>query len=115
MNWNNLISAAQLEDIIHSSFEQPQVLFKHSTRCSISNAALGRLERNWKNEEFSGITTYYLDLLKYRDVSNAIAERFQIAHESPQVLVIKNGICIYHVSHTEIDYHDLKDAAHLIN
>lgn len=115
MTWNNLNSDTQLEEIVEASFKQTQILFKHSTRCSISNAVLNRLERNWKDDDFTGITTYYLDLLNHRNVSTAIAERFQVTHESPQVLVIKNGTCVYHVSHTEIDYHDLKDAAHSIN
>lgn len=105
MLWHQLTELAQLSDIIDISKQQPDsnravVIFKHSTRCSISSMALNRLESRWKDD--NTISMYYLDLLSYRDVSNEIATLFQVEHASPQVLVIKNGRCVYNASHTEI-------------
>ncbi len=105
MNWNALTNINELDKIKELSATKTVVIFKHSTRCSISSGALNRIERNWiGNEPFS---MWYLDLIKHRDISNAIAQLFQIEHQSPQLLVIKNGVCIYHASHFEIDYQDL--------
>lgn len=97
----------QLADIIarsHNS-ENPIVIFKHSTRCGISSAAKKRVENSdaFTNDVFS---IYYLDLLAHRDISNKIAETFQVQHESPQILFIKNGKCVYHTSHGEIGKHN---------
>lgn len=96
MNWINLNSIEQLEAISQSSYIKPQVIFKHSTTCSISQMAFSRFERAAAPET---IDFYYLDLLNYRAISNAIAEKFQVHHESPQVLLIKNGTCTYDESH----------------
>jgi bacillithiol system protein YtxJ len=91
-----LTSEAQLENIKLNSANTPQVIFKHSTTCSISKMAFSRFERADAPE---GVDFYYLDLLNYRPISNAIAEVFQVHHESPQVLLIKNGECVYDESH----------------
>jgi len=99
MNWIDLREQAQLETIKEESKKAPVLIFKHSTRCSISRAALDRLERNWKTE----IKTYYLDLLSYRNISNQIAEYFGVEHESPQVLVVKSGKPVYVRSHLSIN------------
>jgi bacillithiol system protein YtxJ len=107
MNWNALTDVAQLDVIIEESKAMPVLIFKHSTRCSISSTALNRLESNWKDEDNRHIKPYYLDLLAHRNISNAIAEQFGIEHQSPQVLVISNGECIYHESHTNIRYIDI--------
>jgi len=96
MNWIQLTTEEQLENIKAKSATTPQVIFKHSTTCSISKMAFSRFERA---EAPDSIDFYYLDLLNYRSISNAIAEIFQVHHESPQVLLIKNGECIYDESH----------------
>jgi bacillithiol system protein YtxJ len=96
MNWLTLNSENQIEAIKQASFTKPQVIFKHSTTCSISQMALSRFERSVAPEQ---IDFYYLDLLNYRPISAAIATSFQVHHESPQVLLIKNGECIYDESH----------------
>lgn len=98
MNWIDLKEQAQIEAIKEESKKQPVLIFKHGTRCSISRAALDRLERNWKPE----IKTYFLDLLSYRNISNQIAEYFGVEHESPQVLVVKDGKPVYVRSHLSI-------------
>ncbi|HEY4206509.1 MAG TPA: bacillithiol system redox-active protein YtxJ [Puia sp.] len=108
MNWIALHSESQLEDIRRASALRPQVIFKHSTRCSTSALVKNRLERAAKPED---VDFYYLDLLNYRPVSNKIAESFRIHHESPQVLVIRNGECIYDESHLGISMDEIADRA----
>jgi bacillithiol system protein YtxJ len=107
MNWNKLNDISDLDAINNLSKEKKILLFKHSTRCSISSAALNRLERNWKEEDSQKLIPYYLDLLNFRDVSNAIAQIYGVEHQSPQVLVIKDGKCIYTETHYGISYEDL--------
>ncbi len=99
MNWKVLNEPAQLEEINKSSYERPLVIFKHSTRCSISSMAKSRLERSTPPE---GIDFYYLDLIRHRTISNKLAEDYDVWHESPQVLLIKDGACIYDESHNGI-------------
>lgn len=101
MKWKYLTDSGQLEEINQNSHNLPQIIFKHSTRCVISKMVLNDLEKNWKTPgELADI--YLLDLLQYRDVSNYIATYFGIRHESPQLLLIKNGQVIYHESHDSI-------------
>jgi bacillithiol system protein YtxJ len=114
MLWNKLTHIDQLKDIKNLTLEQSGkgltvLLFKHSTRCSISSMALNRLESKWTNPEH--IQAYYLDLLNHRDISNEIATMFQVEHASPQVLLIKNGVCIYHNSHSGISASEILEAA----
>lgn len=97
-NWIELNSGLDIEKIKEASFGKPVLIFKHSTSCSISSAAKDRLERGWDDlNSFDEV--YYLDLLRHRDISNALAAEFDVRHESPQVLVIKDGVCVYHESH----------------
>jgi bacillithiol system protein YtxJ len=107
MNWNKLTSEEQIDQVILESAAKPVLLFKHSTSCSISSMSLDRLLRNWKAEDSDKITPYYLDLLAYRNLSNLVAERFNIPHESPQVLLIQNGKVTYHESHYGISYAEI--------
>jgi bacillithiol system protein YtxJ len=104
MNWNPLESIATIDKIKQLSFSKPQVIFKHSTRCSISVMAKNRLEKNVSPD---GIDFYLLDLLNHRDISSTIAEMFDVFHESPQVLLLKNGTCIYDESHTGISMDEI--------
>jgi bacillithiol system protein YtxJ len=106
MNWNKLTSESQLDAIKEESSQQPVLIFKHSTRCSISAMALSRMERNWSDA--AGIKPYYLDLIADRPVSNRVAEVFGVSHESPQVLLIQNGACTYDASHMGISFDKLK-------
>lgn len=103
MNWIQLTEEEALNDIAKKSHEKPQVLFKHSTRCSISATALNRFERSYEEAFGEQAQFYFIDLLKNRAVSNAIASVFKVEHQSPQVLVIKNGNCVFHSSHFQID------------
>jgi len=106
IKWTQLLTIEQLELIKNNSFNNPIVIFKHSTRCSVSSMALSRLERNWNTTKTGNLEMYFLDLIIYRSVSNAIAEKFSVRHESPQLLLIKNGEVIYHASHNEIIFED---------
>ena len=107
MNWIPLRSEEQLEEIRERSTARPQLIFKHSTRCSTSALVKGRLERG---EAPQAIDFYYLDLINYRPVSNKVADAFQIDHESPQVLLIRDGKCVYDESHLGITMDDIVDA-----
>lgn len=112
MLWQALTQHSQLQDIIHIS-QQPDeyravVIFKHSTRCSISSMALNRFESKWNDDK--AVPAYYLDLIQYRDISNEIASLFGIEHQSPQILVIQNGKCTYHASHTGIMVPEILEA-----
>lgn len=107
MNWKHLILEEALETIIEASHQRPQLIFKHSTRCGISSMAKSRLEREWKLDK---VDAWYLDLLKYRPISNMIESRFKVTHESPQTILFKDGRVVYHESHSAISVHDITKA-----
>ncbi|NOT75605.1 MAG: bacillithiol system redox-active protein YtxJ [Cyclobacteriaceae bacterium] len=107
MEWQKLESVDQIEKIKDESKTNQVLIFKHSTSCSISRAVLDRLERNWNTDQMSGVVPYYLDLLKFREVSNQVAKAFSIEHESPQVMLIEMGRDVYHTSHFDISYQNL--------
>ena len=104
MKWIPLTTESQLQEIIDLSINTPQVIFKHSTRCSISSMALNRMEQA---EQPANIDFYYLDLIQYRPISQQIAELFSVFHESPQVLLIKDGNCTYSETHMGISMDEL--------
>lgn len=104
--WKALTSLNQLDDIKEKSSTKTQLIFKHSTRCGISRMVKNQFEKDFTLSE-KDIDIYYLDLLNYRDISNAIASQFNVFHESPQVLIIKNGIVVANNSHGAINDMDL--------
>ena len=106
INWIALTDLGQLNEIMDLSHEQPVAIFKHSTRCSISRMALKQFENEFDLE--GSVTPYFLDLLNHRDISNEIATRFEVYHQSPQLLLIKEGKSIYDASHSDIDAVELK-------
>ena len=108
MDWIPLISEHQLEDIRKLSSQQAQLIFKHSTRCAVSSMAKNRLERS---HIAANVQFHFLDLIKYRTVSNKIETEFDVSHESPQVLLIKNGECIFDESHMAIRMMDIASEA----
>ena len=101
VSWINLEDLGQLTEIQETSFAKPVIIFKHSTTCSISRMALKNFEREYRLNE--KIDAYYLDLLNFRPISNEIATRFNVTHQSPQLLLIKQGKSVYNVSHENID------------
>lgn len=100
-NWIPLTTENQLEELRNISKTHPVLIFKHSTSCGISNMVIKRFEKLF-SEEHQSLKVYYLDLLRYRTISNEIANRFEIVHESPQLLVIKNEVCVFNASHYSI-------------
>ena len=108
MHWIPLTTEWQLKEIIQLSYQTPQVIFKHSTRCSISLMVKSRLDRA---EEITDMNYYYLDLLQYRPISNAIAAQFSVEHQSPQVLLIQKGVCTYHESQQAIYVDEIVEKA----
>ncbi|MFI0429515.1 bacillithiol system redox-active protein YtxJ [Mariniflexile sp. HMF6888] len=104
--WIPLTELGQLQDIENKSVTKTQVIFKHSTRCGISRMVIKQFEADY-NETENDLDLYYLDILSYREISNNIASAFQVMHESPQLLVIKNGVVMAHDSHGGINSLDL--------
>jgi len=102
LNFIPLTSSEELQNIKELSATTTVLIFKHSTRCGISNMVIKQFEKLFK-EEHKQLKVYYLDLLNYRNVSDEIAEMFQVMHQSPQLLVIKNGVSVYNASHSDIN------------
>lgn len=99
MKWKDLNSLNDLDKAIKDSYNKPVALFKHSTRCSVSLMAKKSVERFWDLD----IDAYYLDLLAHRDISNKIAEALDVHHQSPQMILVKDGQVLYHASHESIN------------
>lgn len=99
--WIELTGLEQLDEIVTLSNTYTCVIFKHSTRCIVSRTALKQFEMQFEANE--KIKLFFLDLLAYRPISNAIAERFNIEHQSPQIIVLKNEKVVYSTSHSDID------------
>ena len=106
VNWIPLTALSQLDEIVTISDNKPIVIFKHSTRCSVSRFALKQFESEYDLTD--RVDAYFLDLLEYRVISNEIASRFGVYHQSPQLLLIKEGKSVYDVSHSDINAMELK-------
>ncbi|NNC46748.1 MAG: bacillithiol system redox-active protein YtxJ [Winogradskyella sp.] len=100
--WIQLHTKDQLQSIKENSTTKPQLIFKHSTRCGISNMVLNQFSSRF-NLDTNNIELYFLDLLKHRDISYDIATEFNVEHQSPQLLIIKNGVVVKHASHGAIN------------
>lgn len=110
MDWKQLTSVNQIQTLIQESKSVANLgvlILKHSTRCSVSLFAKKNLESSW-NIPSETLPTYYLDLIKHRDVSNQLAETFGVMHESPQVMLIANGVCKYSASHAQISVQEIE-------
>jgi bacillithiol system protein YtxJ len=101
INWLQLTDISQLDEIEDASNSKLVLIFKHSTRCSISRMALRQFENEFEANE--NVLPYYLDLLNHRDISNEIAIKFSVVHQSPQLLIISKERCIHNTSHSDID------------
>jgi bacillithiol system protein YtxJ len=102
MKWEILSTEQQFLDLLDK--ESLFAIFKHSTRCSISSMAKNRVERDWDLD----FPIYYLDLIQYRSISNLIAAKSGIEHQSPQLIVFQNGLPVYDASHNAIDANEIK-------
>lgn len=101
VDWISLTSLEQLENITVDSEIETVYIFKHSTRCGISKMVLNRFEKSL-SESIKKCKFYYLDLLAYRNISDQISLTFEIIHQSPQLLVIKNKVAVANASHYDI-------------
>jgi len=108
MNWINLTSTEELAALVEKSHSRPQVIFKHSIRCGVSSMVKSRLDGG---KAPADLDFHYLDLINYRSLSNKIAQDFKVHHESPQILLIKNGECVYDESHMAIRMNDIEAEA----
>lgn len=100
-NWIALTDLAQIDEIKEESKLNTVIIYKHSTRCGISKMVIKQFESLF-TDDYKNIKTYYLDLLNYRDISNKLADVFDVVHQSPQILVVKNESCIFNTSHEAI-------------
>ena len=107
MNWKKLTESTQIEEIKELSNSKPVLIFKHSTRCSVSSMSLDRLLRNWKTEDGEKVVPYFLDLIAFRALSDQVEDEFGVPHESPQVILIRNGMAVYDNSHFGISYPEI--------
>jgi bacillithiol system protein YtxJ len=105
LSWKNLDNISLLDKLVEDSKGKPLAIFKHSTTCSISAMAKMRLENNWNLD----IDAYYLDLKAHRNISNEIANRFSVHHESPQLILLKDGEVIYDASHFDISVEEIAE------
>jgi len=108
IQWEPLESVDQLDNIINNSTIKPKVIFKHSTRCGISRMVLNQFEKGYEKNE-DDVTYYFLDLLNFRDVSNAVAEKLNVVHQSPQLIILYNKEILHIESHQGIDIKKVQD------
>ena len=99
--WIPLEDADQLEDFEKKGAPSVRVVFKHSTRCGLSAMMLRRFEATWAGRA-PDMDFYLLDLVRYRQLSDALAHRFELGHQSPQVLIIRQGTLVGSASHGDI-------------
>ncbi len=108
-DWQTLERSEQVDELIERSKVRPVVVFKHSTRCSISGYALRRLSEDWK-EVSNKVTLYYLDLLAHRNISDDLASILGVAHQSPQIIILKDGLPVLDCSHEQVDIKPILEA-----
>lgn len=111
INWIALDSSLQIEEIVERSRSKPCIIFKHSARCGVSSFAQFKLEEDWPFSE-EEVTTYLLDVIAHREIARQIAEQFSVHHESPQLLLIRDGDCTYDASHLDISVEELQECFH---
>ena len=99
--WKYLESEEDLNRAIAVSTEKKVAIFKHSTRCFISKTVLKNFEKEVENSD-KNMDYYFLDLLAHRDLSNKIADDLGVTHQSPQLIVLENGVVVNHASHQSI-------------
>lgn len=100
--WKKIESQKDLDAAVEKSSQQKVLIFKHSTRCFISKTVLRSFEKQMQESD-KNFGYYFLDLLAYRSISNEIESRFDVVHQSPQLIVLENGKAIYNASHQNID------------
>jgi len=106
MNWLDLESNEDWNAALERSKEIPVLVFKHSTRCSVSFMAKKNLESRW-NFSDTQVLPYFLDLIAQRQLSDLISSKTGVRHESPQLILIQNEAVIFYASHYGIDVEDI--------
>lgn len=106
--WHALTESRQLEEIEKESENKLVVIFKHSTRCGISRMVLNSFEKEYDLEKDKEVKLYLLDLISNRDISNEVADRFKVRHESPQLIILKDRKVVHHASHQSIQIQDVR-------
>jgi bacillithiol system protein YtxJ len=107
--WRHIQTLEELEVAWKNAVEKPALFFKHSSRCNISSMALNRLESSGVLST-DNLDVYFIDLIAHRNVSNELAEKSGVAHQSPQAIVVKNAEVVYHASHGGIDAKHINDS-----
>lgn len=107
--WHALTESEQLDQIEKESANMPVVIFKHSTRCGISKMVLNNFERGYDLPKDKDVKLYFLDLLANKNISNEVASKFGVRHESPQMIIIKDAKVVHHASHQSIDLQSVKE------
>lgn len=107
--WIDLNSMSQLDEIEKASEDKTVAILKHSTRCGVSKMVLRMFESDYNLEENEAVQLYFLDLISYRDISNEIANRFKVRHESPQLIVLQNREVVHHASHQQVQASKLQE------
>ena len=107
--WHALTESKQLDEIEKESEKQPVVIFKHSTSCGISRMVLKNFERSYDLPKDKEVKLYFLDLLANRNISNEVANRFGVRHESPQMIILKDRKVVHHASHHSIELESVKE------
>lgn len=105
--WKKIETHKDLDLAVEKSFQQKVLIFKHSTRCFISKTVLKSFEKQMENSD-KDQTYYFLDLIAHRDISNEIESRFDVTHQSPQLIALENGKAVYNASHQSIDLDKIK-------
>lgn len=108
MNWTAITTLEQLAEIMEISKSTPCLIYKHSTRCNTSEMMKFVLENDWQFSE-DEVRPFYLDILKYQAIAIAVADEFQVHHQSPQVLLIQNEVCIFDADNMEISVEELTE------
>ncbi|MFN7117191.1 MAG: bacillithiol system redox-active protein YtxJ [Saprospiraceae bacterium] len=108
IHWKMLTHPRQIDEVITLSKQKPCVIFKHSTRCSVSAVAKYRLDSDWNFAERE-VDVFLVDVIAHRDLSQQIASKLGVYHESPQLLLIRDGECVYDASHLDISVADLRE------
>jgi len=108
VDWITLDTVEQVDAIIELSHSKQVVIFKHSTSCGISKMVLKGFQRDIDSMDVDATNFYFLDLIAFRSVSNYIADKLEVRHESPQMIIIQNGKAVHDASHNTINATSIK-------
>jgi bacillithiol system protein YtxJ len=99
-----------LQKALDKSGESPVFIFKHSTACPISARAAARVSQYAEEGKGKKPEIYWLKVIESRPVSNELAERVNVVHESPQMILLDKGKAIWNTSHADITAKTMDEA-----